>query len=119
MIPNILSRLVTETLLTLTVATHLNAETVTVRGLEILDLRADRSDALCCLSGADTARDGSIVLVSDLGVLFEAELDQIAGTLTITASTPLRLSDGSAPGSALSNAEGLAIMRDGTHAISL
>ena len=118
MIPNILSRLVTATLLALTAATHLHAETVTVIDLEILDRRADRSDALCCLSGADTARDGSIVLVSDLGVLFGAELDQIAGTLTITASTPLRLSDGSAPGSALSNAEGLAIMRDGTHAIS-
>ena len=118
MIPNILSRLVTATLLTLTVATHLHAETVTVRGMEILDRRADRSDPLCCLSGADTARDGSIVLVSDLGVLFGAELDQIAGTLTIAASMPLRLSDGSAPGSALSNAEGLAIMRDGTHASS-
>lgn len=118
MIPKILSRLVTATLLTLTVATHLHAETVTVRGMEILDLRADRSDALCCLSGADTARDGSIVLVSDLGVLFGAELDGATGTLTVTSSAPLRLSDGSAPGSALSNAEGLAIMRDGTHAIS-
>ena len=118
MIPNILSRLVTATLLTLTVATHLHAETVTARGMEILDLRADRSDALCCLSGADTARDGSIVLVSDLGVLFGAEFDGAAGTLRVTSSAALRLSDGSAPGSALSNAEGLAIMRDGTHAIS-
>ena len=118
MIFKILSRLVTATLLALSIATHLHAETVTVRGLEVIDGRANRADALCCLSGADTALDGSIVLVSDLGVLFEAELDQIAGTLTITASTPLRLSDGSAPGSALSNAEGLAIMRDGTHAIS-
>ena len=116
--PRILSRIVTATLLTLTVATHLHAKTVTVIDLEILDRRTDRSDALCCLSGADTARDGSIVLVSDLGVLFGAELDGAAGTLTIIASTPLRLSDGSAPGSALSNAEGLAIMRDGTHAIS-
>jgi hypothetical protein len=98
--------------------THLHAETVTVRGLEVIDRRADRSDAICCLSGADTALDGSIALVSDLGVLFGAELNQIAGTLTITSSAPLRLSDGSAPGSALSNAEGLAIMRDGTHAIS-
>ena len=58
------------------------------------------------------------MLVSDLGVLFGADLDGAAGTLTITSSAPLRLSDGSAPGSALSNAEGLAIMRDGTHAIS-
>jgi hypothetical protein len=118
MIPNILSRLVTATLLALTAATRIHAETVTVIDLEVIDRRVVGSDALCCLSGADTARDGSIVLVSDLGVLFGAELDGAAGTLTIMASTPLRLSDGSAPGSALSNAEGLAIMRDGTHAIS-
>ena len=117
-IPNILSRLVTATLLILTVATHLHSETVTVIDLEILDRRVDRSDTLCCLSGADTAPDGSIVLVSDVGVLFGAELDGVAGKLTIMASTPLRLSDGSAPGLALSNAEGLAIMRDGTQAIS-
>ena len=109
---------ITATLLALTAATHINAETVNTRGLEVIDGRANRADALCCLSGADTALDGSIALVSDLGVLFGAELNQIAGTLTITSSMPLRLSDGSAPGSALSNAEGLAIMRDGTHAIS-
>ena len=113
-----LSRLVTAVPLFLTVATHLHAETVTVRGLEILDRRADRSKTICCLSGADTTRDGSIELVSDLGVLFGAELDGVAGTLTITSSTPLRLSDGSAPGSTLSNAEGLATLGDGTHAIS-
>ena len=118
MTPKIFGRLATATLLALTVATHLRSETVTGRGLEILDQRADGSDALCCLSGADTARDGSIVLVSDLGVLFGAELDEIAGTLAITSSTPLRLSDGSAPGSALSNAEGLTTSVDRTHAIS-
>ena len=116
--PRMLCRIVTETLLALTAATHINAETVNARGLEVIDGRANRADALCCLSGADTALDGSIALVSDLGVLFGAELNQIAGTLTITSSMPLRLSDGSAPGSALSNAEGLAILGDGTHAIS-
>ena len=109
---------ITATLLALTAATHINAETVNARGLEVIDGRANRADALCCLSGADTALDGSIALVSDLGVLFGAELNQIAGTLTVTSSAPLRLSDGSAPGSALSNAEGLAILGDGTHAIS-
>jgi len=109
---------ITATLLALTAATHINAETVNARGLEVIDGRANRADALCCLSGADTALDGSIALVSDLGVLFGAELNQIAGTLTITSSMPLRLSDGSAPGSALSNAEGLAILGDGTHTIS-
>ena len=118
MLPKMLSGLVIATLLALTAATHLHAETVTVRGLEVIDGRADRADALCCLSGMDAERDGSIVLVSDLGVLFGAELNQIAGTLTVTSSAPLRLSDGSAPGSALSNAEGLAILGDGTHAIS-
>ena len=46
MIPKILSRLVTATLLALTVATHLHAETVTVRGLEVID-------------GAQTARTRS------------------------------------------------------------
>ena len=118
MILKMFSHPITATLLALTAATHLHAETVTVRGLEVIDERADRADALCCLSGADTARDGSIVLVSDVGVLFGAELDGVAGTLTVTSSAPLRLSDGSAPGSALSNAEGLAILGDGTHAIS-
>ena len=118
MMPKIFSHLVTTVLLALTVATHLQAETVTARSLEVIDLRADRSDKLCCLSGADTARDGSIVLVSDLGILFGAQLDTSAGTLTITSSTPLHLSDGSAPGASLSNAEGLAILGDGTHAIS-
>ena len=118
MTPKMLIRLVTATLLALNAATHLHAETVTVRGLEVVDGRANRADALCCLSGADTALDGSIVLVSDLGVLFGAELDAVTGTLTVTSSAPLRLSDGSAPGSALSNAEGLATLGDGTHAIS-
>ena len=98
--------------------THLHAETVTVRGLEVIDRRADRSDALCCLSGADSARDGSIILVSDRGILFEAELNEGTSTLTITSSMPLRLSDGSKPSAALANAEGLAILGNGTRAIS-
>lgn len=118
MILKMFSHPITATLLALTAATHLQAETVTVRGLEVIDERADRADALCCLSGAEAELDGSIVLVSDRGVLFGAELDVVAGTLRVTSSAPLHLSDGSAPGSALSNAEGLAILRDGIHAIS-
>ena len=55
--PKILSRLVTATLLTLTVATRLHAETVTVMDLEILDRRADRSDALGAAKHAEACAD--------------------------------------------------------------
>ena len=78
--------------------------------LEIVDARAGPNlPEVCCLSGADTLPDGSLLIVSDKSTLFEAELDAGAGRLTLTHSAPLTLSDGTPLPKWRADAEGVAI----------
>ena len=119
MIPKILSRLVTATLLALTVATHLHAETVTVRGLEVYRPARRPLGRDSAASRARTRRGTDPSYSSRTWASSSRQSStRAAGTLTITSSTPLRLSDGSAPGSALSQRGGARHLGDGTHAIS-
>ena len=78
--------------------------------LEIVDARAGPNlPGVCCLSGADTLSDGSLLIVSDKSTLFGAELDAGAGRLTLTHSAPLTLSDGTPLPKWRADAEGVAI----------
>ena len=88
-----------------------------VTSVELIDRRQDQSATICCLSGIDIASNGTIFIVSDKGVLFEAELT--ADALIITASHRLRDQDGTPLSRERSDAEGLAITSDGGMFISL
>jgi len=81
-----------------------------VTRLDIVDARKAGSQAkICCLSGADTAPGGALLIVSDKSTLFEAQLDAGAGTLTLINSTPLTLSNGAQVPGGRADAEGVAI----------
>lgn len=90
-----------------------------VMRLNILDARKAGSQAkICCLSGADTAPDGALLIVSDKSTLFEAKLDASAGTLTLINSTPLTLSNGTPVPDGRADAEGVAVGLNGATHIS-
>ena len=90
-----------------------------VTELTIIDARpAGSQPKLCCLSGADTSPGGGLLIVSDGGTLFEAELDQTQASLKITKSTRLTLSDGAPLPGHREDAEGVAITPDGEVFIS-
>ena len=81
-----------------------------VTRLDIVDARTAGSQAkICCLSGADTAPGGALLIVSDKSTLFEAQLDTSTGTLTLINSTPLTLSNGAPVPGGRADAEGVAI----------
>ena len=82
-----------------------------VTPVEILDRRPDQSGAICCLSGIEIAPNGTIFIVSDKGVLFEAELTDDA--LIVTASHHLLDQGGTPLSRGRNDAEGLAITPDG------
>jgi len=78
--------------------------------LEIVEARAGANfPKICCLSGADTLPDGSLLIVSDKSTLFEADLNAEAGRLTLTHSAPLTLSNGTPLPKWRADAEGVAI----------
>ena len=90
-----------------------------VTELTVIDARPAGSEPdLCCLSGADATPAGGLVIVSDRGALFEAELDPTSGTLTVTKSTRLTLSDGAPLPKYREDAEGVAITPGGEVYIS-
>ena len=90
-----------------------------VTRLDIVDARkADSQPKVCCLSGADTSPSGALLIVSDKSTLFNAQLDASAGTLTLTISTPLTLSNGAPVPGGRADAEGVAIGFGGATHIS-
>ena len=90
-----------------------------VTRLDIVDARkADSQPKVCCLSGADTVPGGALLIVSDKSTLFNAQLDASAGTLTLTISTPLTLSNGAPVPGGRADAEGVAIGFGGATHIS-
>lgn len=102
--------------LALITATALFAGAATAQSVtpvEILDRRPDQSGAICCLSGIEIAPNGTIFIVSDKGVLFQADLTADASALIVTASHDLLDQGGTPLSRARSDAEGLAVTPDG------
>ena len=110
------TRVLTAALLALLAIPATSAE---VKRLDIVDARkASSQPKICCLSGADTSPSGALLIVSDKSTLFEAQLDVSAGTLTLTSSTPLTLSNGAPVPGGRADAEGVAIGLNGATHIS-
>lgn len=90
-----------------------------VANLTIIDQRQDAQHPICCWSGIETLRDGSLVIVSDQGILFTAEISFDALTLTVTDSSELQASGGDASRRERTDAEGFAVSQDGRAFISI
>lgn len=90
-----------------------------IKNIRLIDARPGNATAdICCLSGIDTQKAGEVILISDRGALFRGTLDDQGRTLRLKSSANLRLSSGRALTRAAYDAEGLAILPDGTLAIS-
>ena len=103
----------------LTLTNPIGLAAAEVTELTVIDARPAGSEPkLCCLSGADATPNGGLLIASDGGALFEAELDAALGTLTVTKSTRLTLSDGAPLPGHREDAEGVAITPTGEVYIS-
>lgn len=107
------------TLVTVTALLPGAAIAQSVTAVEIFDRRPDQRGAICCLSGIEITPSGTIFIVSDKGVLYEADLTADASALIVTASHHLLDQDGAPLSREHSDAEGLAITSDGRMFISL